>query len=84
MDLPMILVLLAVISSWTVLGLTIRRWGPGHARRWVRCPEHRKRAKVGVEQREGDFGRLRVADITDCSLHPGTPLPCDKDCLRQL
>lgn len=75
--------MIAVVSAWVVLDLRINRWGPGHARGRVRCPERRVRAKVGVEQAEGDFGRLRVTDVTSCSLLPDAPLTCGKECLRQ-
>ncbi len=75
--------MIAVVSAGVVLGLTINRWGPGHARRRVRCPERRVRAKVGVEQAESDFGRLRVTDVTSCSLLPDARLTCGKECLRQ-
>jgi hypothetical protein len=84
MDLAIVLEVIAVVAAWGVLGLTIKRWGPGHAKRRVHCPEWKVRAKVGVEQGEGDFGRLRVADVTTCSLFPGAALTCDKECLRQL
>lgn len=84
MDVAIVLEVIAVVGAWVVLGLTINRWGPGHASRRVRCPERGVRAKVGVEQDEGDFGRLRVTDVTTCSLLPDAPLTCDKECLRQL
>jgi len=84
MDIAIVLEVIAVLSAWAVLGYTIWRWGPGYRSRRVRCPERRVRAKVGVEQREGDFGRLRVTDVTSCSLLPDEPLNCDKGCLRQL
>lgn len=74
---------ITVVTAWVVVALTINRWGPGHARRWVRCPERRLRAKVGIEQAEGDFGRLRVIDVATCSLLPDAPLTCGKECLRQ-
>lgn len=41
-------------------------------------------ARVVVELREGDFGSLRVADVNACSLFPGEPLACDKECLARL
>lgn len=74
----------AVLGAWAVLFLTMHRWGPGRAKRRVHCPKWEKRAKVVVEQGEGEFGRLRVIDATACSLLPGAPLTCGKECLRQL
>jgi hypothetical protein len=84
MDISTVLAILAVLSAWGVLFWTIYRWGPGRGRRRVFCPDKGVRAKVEVELEEGDFGRLRVADAVACSLFPGAPLTCDKDCLRQL
>lgn len=74
----------AVAVAWGLVFRSIRRWGPGQANRRVRCPEKRLRARVHVEQREGDFGTLQATDVTACSLLPDQPLTCDKDCLRQL
>ena len=71
----------AVVAAWTALGVTIRRWGPGRRFRSVRCPNKKVRARVEVEQREGDFGSLRVADIHRCSLIPNAPGDCGKECL---
>ena len=78
------LAVVAVLTAWAVLFLTIRRWGPGRAKRWVRCPTKRVQAKVVVEQREGDFGSLRVTDVAACSLFPDAPLTCGKECLARL
>lgn len=83
MDMPMTLAVIAVGSAWVVLFLTIRRWGPGRGKRRVVCPESKTRAKVTVIQGEGDFGSLRVVDVTACSLFPHAPLACGKECLRQ-
>lgn len=84
MDAALAVAILAVVSAWAVLFFAIRRWGPGYAKRGVRCPVQRVRAKVKVEQREGDFGSLRVADVCACSLFPDAPLTCGKECLAQL
>lgn len=83
MEATHVLAILAVVAAWGVLFHTIRRWGPGQARRWVRCPEKKKLATLTVEQREGDFGRLRVVDVKPCSLLPHQPVTCDKDCLAR-
>ncbi len=84
MDMPMTLAVIAVVSAWVVLFLAIRRWGPGRGKRRVVCPELKRRAKVTVTQGEGDFGSLRVIDVTACSLFSGAPLACGKECLPQL
>lgn len=83
MDAAQGLAILAVASAWGVFGYTLRRWGPGRARRSVRCPEKNQRARLRVEQREGDFGSLRVVDVETCSLLPEGPVTCDKECLKQ-
>lgn len=83
MDVIQWLAVVAVLSAWAVLAYTIRRWGPGRARRSVRCPTKNKRARLVVEQQEGDFGRLRVTDVTACSLFPDSPFNCDKECLAR-
>lgn len=74
---------LGVLLAWAVFFYTIKRWGPGRASRSVACPQKKVRARVLVEQREGDFGRLRVVDVTACSLFPGSPLTCNKECLAR-
>jgi len=81
MDLALALAVAAVVAAWVVFFLAVRRWGPGRARRWVRCPTHKLSAKLLVEQREADFGRLRVTDVVACSLLPHRPLDCGKECL---
>lgn len=84
MDVTMLLAIVGVLSAWGVVLVAIRRWGPGRAKRWVRCPRRGKRARVSVEQVEGDFGSLRVMDILACSMFADRPLGCDKECLRRL
>lgn len=84
MDTIQLVQVIGVLGAWTVLGLAIRRWGPGCAKRSVKCPVKHTRAKVVVEQKEGDFGSLRVADVTACSLLPDAPLTCDKECMAHL
>lgn len=83
MDPLQIVEAVGVLAAWTVLGLTIRRWGPGRAQRSVHCPTKHMRARVLAEQREGDFGSLRVTDIHACSLFPNAPLTCGKECLAR-
>lgn len=84
MDTLHLVEVVGVLGAWGVLALAIRRWGPGRAKRSVRCPTKQVAAKVVVEQEEGDFGSLRVADVTACSLFPETLLTCDKECLARL
>jgi len=83
MDLALALAVAAVVAAWVVFFLVVRRWGPGRAHRWVSCPTHKLSAKLCVEQREGDFGRLRVTDVVACSLLPHRPLDCGKECLAR-
>lgn len=83
METAMAAAVAAVLSAWAVVGFAIRRWGPGRARRSVRCPTTSLRARVVVDQGEGDFGSLRVSDVVSCSLLPDGPLTCGKKCLSQ-
>jgi hypothetical protein len=84
MDNIIILEIVGVLAAWTVVGYAIWRWGPGARHRAVRCPEKKVRAKVMADQREAEFGCLRVVDITACSLLPGASVTCGKECLGQL
>jgi len=76
--------IVGVLSAWAVAAYAIWRWGPGVRGRSVRCPEKKVRAKVVADQREAEFGCLRVVDVTACSLLPGAPVTCDKECLLRL
>jgi len=71
--------LVGVAVSWTVAGYAIWKWGPGLRKRSVRCPERKVRATVLADQREAEFGSLRVADIKACSLTPAQ-MNCSKQC----
>ncbi len=73
-----------VLAWWVVASLALWRFGPGVHRRSVRCPVQRTRAVVRAEEREAGFGELRVLDVTACSLLPGQPLTCAKECLAHL
>lgn len=84
MDAVQGLTILAVAGAWGVFAYTVRRWGPGRARRSVRCPEKNQKARLMVEQREGDFGSLRVVDVTACSLLPDEKVTCGKECLDRM
>ena len=72
-----------VLAVWSTAFYSIRHWGPGRAKRSVECPTRHRKARVLVEQREGDFGCLRVVDAVACSLAPESPLTCGKECLTQ-
>jgi hypothetical protein len=72
-----------VLIVWGVIALAIRHWGPGQAKRSVVCPQKKRLAWVVVEQREGDFGCLRVTDAVACSFFPGGPLQCKKWCVER-
>jgi len=83
LDAAQVLAMAAVAGAWGVFAYTVRRWGPGRRRRSVRCPEKKRRARLVVEQREGDFGSLRVVDVDACSLLPEGPVTCGKECLEK-
>ncbi len=73
-----------LLIIWVVVGLAIRRWGPGVARHTVRCPETRTSAHISVQYIESGFGAVRPQDIVTCSLFAGGPVTCDKACLSRL
>jgi hypothetical protein len=73
-----------VLLSWAVLARAIWEWGPGLRWRSIRCPEQKVRARVLAHQREADFGCLRVADVSVCSLLRNAPRACSKGCLVRL
>jgi hypothetical protein len=82
---PILQLLMAVIlACWAIAGYAIWKWGPGLRKRWVRCPEKKVRATVLADQREAEFGCLRVVDVMACSLFSGKPLSCGKECLTHL
>jgi hypothetical protein len=72
--------LLGVVVCWTVAGLAIWKWGPGLRKRRVRCPERKVRATVLADQREAEFGSLRVVDVKECSLLTPAHPDCAKQC----
>ena len=74
-------VLVAALAVGVALWL-IDRWGPGHVRRSVECPEKKVPAEVKVVQTEGSFGALMTTDVESCSLLPEGPVTCDKACVR--
>ena len=67
-----------VVVCWIVAGYAIWKWGPGLRTRSVRCPERKRRATVLADQREAEFGTLRVVDVKACSLT--TQMDCSKQC----
>jgi hypothetical protein len=73
-----------VLLCWAVLARAIWKWGPGLRRRPVLCPEKSVRARILAEQREADFGCLRVVEVKGCSLREEAPLACSKGCLVSL
>ena len=74
----------SLLVCWAVAGYAIWKWGPGFRKRAVACPERKLRARVMAEQREAEFGCLRVADVRSCSLLPGEQLTCSKACALRL
>ena len=81
---PYVTEAMLALAVWVVVGYTIWKWGPGLRKRSARCPEKNISAMVLAEQRESEFGCLRVVDVKACSLFPGTPLACDKQCIARL
>jgi hypothetical protein len=75
---------LTVLAAWTVAGYAIWKWGPGVRKRAVNCPNTKRRAVAVADQREAEFGCLRVVDVTACSLIPSQVLACGKPCLSRL
>lgn len=73
-----------LLIIWLVVGLAIRRWGPGVTRRTVRCPETRTSAHISVQYAEHGFGAVRAEDVVACSLFAGGPVTCDRGCLTRL
>ena len=71
--------LVVVAVSWAIAGYSIWKWGPGLRKRSVRCPERKLRATVLADQREAEFGSLRVVDVKACSLLT----PAQQECLKQ-
>jgi hypothetical protein len=84
MDYKIMLGIFVVLGIWTVAGYAIWKWGPGLRNRSLRCPEKSVRATVLAEQREADFGCLRVVDVKGCTLFPNAPLSCAKPCIAKL
>jgi len=76
--------ILGVLICWAVVARAIWQWGPGLRSRSVSCPEKRLGAKVLADQREGDFGCFRVADVRACSLLGNGPPACSKGCMARL
>jgi len=69
---------------WAVAGYAIWKWGPGLRKRAVRCPEKKLRATVVADQREAEFGSLRVVDVRQCSLLGAAQPACSKQCMARL
>jgi len=80
----LVLEVLGVLSCWSVLAHAIWKWGPGLRRRSVRCPEKRASAKVLADQREAEFGCLRVIEVKECSRFGSGPVACSKGCMARL
>jgi hypothetical protein len=84
MDSIILLEIAAVLVAWAVAGFTIWKWGPGIRKRSVTCPNTKRTARVLADQREAEFGCLRVVDVETCSLVPSQILTCGKSCLAKL
>ena len=84
MDSIIVLEIATVIAAWAVAAFTIWKWGPGLRKRSVACPNKKRTARVLADQREAEFGCLRVVDVETCSLIPGQELNCGKGCLAKI
>ena len=84
MDSIIALEVATVFSAWAVAGFTIWKWGPGFRKRSVTCPNTKRTARVLADQREAEFGCLRVVDVRTCSLIPSQVLSCGKDCIAKI
>jgi hypothetical protein len=73
-----------VVLVWVTFAFAVAHWGPGVARRGVRCPEKNARAKLRVLETEPSFGAIRASDVLRCSLLGAGPVSCDKRCLARL
>jgi hypothetical protein len=78
------LAIVGVVVCWTVAAYSIWKWGPGLRKRFVRCPEKKLRAKVLADQREAEFGSLRVVDVKACSLLTPARPDCSQRCRASL
>ena len=76
--------ILGVFLAWVVTGYAIWKWGPGVRKRMVSCPELKVHTQVLADQREAEYGCLRVIDLKACSLIPSAVPSCDKKCIAQL
>jgi hypothetical protein len=72
--------LVGVAVFWAIAGYLIWKWGPGLRKRSVRCPERKVRASVLADQREAEFGCLRVVDVKECTLLTPAHPDCAKQC----
>ena len=84
MNTEFILALCAALGIWMVVGRSIWHWGPGMRKHTVQCPQNELPLRVVVDQREGDFGSLVMANVTQCSLFGSRPPNCGKECLSRL
>jgi hypothetical protein len=84
MTLTLVLAIVGGLVFWAIVGYAIWFWGPGLRKRSVWCPVLKRRAKVLADQREPEFGCLRVVDVKSCSLVKGPELTCSKECLSHL
>ena len=73
-----------VLVCWGIAAFAIWKWGPGLRKRTVRCPERKLWATVVADQREADFGSLKVVDVRTCSIEADLALNCSKRCLARL
>ena len=82
-DLSLLIMVGGVLLLWLVVGLAVRRWGPGVSKHLVRCPETKSLARVSFVYKEAGFGSVQATDVTRCSLFGSGPVACDKHCLSR-
>ena len=76
--------IVSVIVCWAIASYAIWKCGPGLRKHGVLCPEKKLRATILADQREAEFGSLKVVDVATCSLESGSVLNCSKRCMAQL
>ena len=74
----------SVLMAFGIAGYAIWQWGPGLRNHSLICPIRKRPARILADQRESEFGNLRVLDVKHCSLLNGAEVSCGKDCLPLL
>lgn len=83
METTLLFAALGALTAWVLLFLAIWHWGPGRARRRVRCPGTNVAARLTVLYTEPSFGAIEASDVVRCSLFPEATVSCGKQCLAR-